>query len=232
MRIAWETVFGGPASSPLPPGLLEDLGLIAQRQDAEAGDVLLTSRVAATDLIVLVHGDLSLGIAAADTSDAGSVRFVVERNLSGPAWLDLASAWRGGSHSHDMQAASDVVLMRVPRDAMLRLMGHHLELAPRLLQCLAQQIDYLQATTRDLLHKDAEARFAGWLVQRVGDLPRDTHTTVITLAERKRDIAAQLGVTPETLSRLQRALTRKGLIEVIGYSVRLVDLPRLRELAG
>jgi CRP-like cAMP-binding protein len=212
--------------------LVEQLGRVAQRQDAAAGTTLLMSREPATDLLLLAHGDVSVGTATATAGSPGVSGFLVERSLSAPVWLDAASAWRGGLHSHDVQATSDAVVIRLPRDAIVQLMAQYSELAPRLLQGLALQIDQLHVATRDLLHKDAEARFVGWLLQRAGDLPEGVRDTVVTLAERKRDIAAQLGVTPETLSRLQRSLTRKGLIEVMGYSVRLVDVPSLRELAG
>jgi CRP-like cAMP-binding protein len=244
MRMAWEAVLATPLATPLPPGLVDELSRVSHRQDAVAGALLLSTRDVASDLVLLAHGDVSLGTSALSSGNGHAVSaaasaatatpaggFVVERSLSAPAWVDLASAWRGGHHSHDVQANSDAVLLRVSKDALAKLMVEYPDLAPRLMRTLALQIDVLQGMARDLLHKDAEARFASWLLQQAGDLPADTRETVVTLAERKRDIAAQLGVTPETLSRLQRALTRKGLIEVMGYSVRLVDLARLREAA-
>ena len=52
------------------------------------------------------------------------------------------------------------------------------------------------------------------------------------LSERKRDIAAQLAIAPETLSRMMRELKRKGLIEVHGYRIQLLDLPALQREAA
>ena len=74
--------------------------------------------------------------------------------------------------------------------------------------------------------------FMGVLIQRLPALSEHATATTVVLSERKRDIAAQLGITPETLSRLLRSLTRKGLIEVVGYNVHVLDLPALRRLAG
>ena len=45
------------------------------------------------------------------------------------------------------------------------------------------------------------------------------------------DIAAQLGMSPETLSRQMRQLIRLGLIEVRGYQVRVLDSAALARLA-
>ena len=53
----------------------------------------------------------------------------------------------------------------------------------------------------------------------------------VALSERKRDIASQLAITPETLSRLLRQLSRKGLIYVMGYTVKVLDVAALRRLA-
>ena len=50
------------------------------------------------------------------------------------------------------------------------------------------------------------------------------------LEERKRDIAQQLAMTPETLSRLMRSFEGRGLITVRGYLVRVHDVKALRDL--
>jgi CRP-like cAMP-binding protein len=54
---------------------------------------------------------------------------------------------------------------------------------------------------------------------------------VVRLAERKSDIASQLGMTPETMSRLMRTLSDQRVIEVEGYTVKVLDLKALRRLA-
>jgi CRP-like cAMP-binding protein len=44
-------------------------------------------------------------------------------------------------------------------------------------------------------------------------------------------VASQLAITPETLSRLMRSFSRQGVIEVSGYSVRVIDPTALGRLA-
>jgi CRP-like cAMP-binding protein len=77
------------------------------------------------------------------------------------------------------------------------------------------------------MHKDAGARLAAWLCAQIEGRAQ----AVLRLAERKRDIASQLGMTPETLSRMMRSLSERGLIEVSGYTVRVLDAPALQGLA-
>jgi CRP-like cAMP-binding protein len=100
-----------------------------------------------------------------------------------------------------------------------------------LLTALSRQVQELAATVHDLMHRDAESRLAVWLMQRCTARDASNDGLQLRLAERKRDIAAQLGITPETLSRTMRLLSDKGLIEVDGYTVRVLDLAALRQLA-
>jgi len=225
--LLWSAVLGSPALAPEVVAALHD---IAHVRDLPAGSLLVSSREPARDLSLLARGDAALGTAAEDGS------FQPERSLQGPAWLDAGSAWLGGNPAQDALALSDVQLVTLPRLAMQLLLQRYPDLARRLVVTLARQVHTLTLATHDLMHKDAEGRFAAWLLQRcttesapeaAGDGP-----VVVALHERKRDIAAQLAITPETLSRLLRQLSRKGLIDVMGYTVRVLDLPGLRALAG
>jgi CRP-like cAMP-binding protein len=54
----------------------------------------------------------------------------------------------------------------------------------------------------------------------------------VTLTERKRTIAAQLGIAPETFSRVLRHLRDRQLISGAGRVLSLPNPQALRELAG
>ncbi len=54
----------------------------------------------------------------------------------------------------------------------------------------------------------------------------------IVLAEKKAVMASQLGTIPETLSRSFAKLTREKVIAIDGPTVEILDLARLKELAG
>jgi CRP-like cAMP-binding protein len=222
-RAIWGALLGAPAPE---AAVIDDLQGIVASRELPAGSLLLSRHEPARDLLVLAQGDAALGIAQEGLS------FQPERSLQGPDWLDAASAWLGGMPAQDAIALSDVQLLALPRAALQPLLASHPELARQLLLVLARQVHQLTAVAHDLMHKDAEARFADWLLQRCVAAADASGRVVVTLHERKRDIAAQLGITPETLSRLLRQLSRKGLIEVSGYTVSVLDLPALRTTAG
>jgi CRP-like cAMP-binding protein len=174
-------------------------------------------------LVLLLSGDAVLGSRIGD----GGLR--TERSVTGPAWLDISAAWLGVPYTMEAQALSDVLVAELP----LSVLRGALEAQPRLLQrlCvnLAQRIQEQTVASRNLLHNDAPARFAQWLLQRC---PDTSGPCELRLQERKRDIAQQLAMTPETLSRLMRSFEARDLIDVRGYQVRVRSVADLRACVG
>lgn len=61
---------------------------------------------------------------------------------------------------------------------------------------------------------------------------QQANRVTIVLAEKKGVMASQLGTIPETLSRSFAKLTREKVIAIDGPTVDILDLARLKELAG
>lgn len=219
----WSAVLGPQA---LPTEIVAALQDIAQTRELPAGSLLVSAREPSRDLCLLARGDAALGSASADGA------FHPERSVQGPGWLDASSAWLGGNPAQDAVALSDVQVVTLPRADLQMLMQRYPELGRRMVLTLAQQVQSLTVATHDLMHKDAEGRFAAWLLQRCASETASDGSITVSLNERKRDIASQLAITPETLSRLLRQLSRKGLIYVAGYTVKVLDVAALRALAG
>jgi CRP-like cAMP-binding protein len=79
--------------------------------------------------------------------------------------------------------------------------------------------------------KDADARCAEWLLRHAE--PTDQSGSLsVKLTERKRTIAAQLGIAPETFSRVLRHLRERQLISGGGRVLGLPNPQALRKLAG
>ncbi len=217
----WTALLGMP---PLNASELQALqGLVVQHW-VPAGSFVFTRQQPATQLYAVLDGSVGLGLARADEP------FHLERTVRGPQWLDLASAWLGAEHAQDARAINDARVIGLPLQPLRSLLMRQPALQERLLVALAGTVHSLTSVTHGLMHKDAERRLAAWLLQSceaVGE-----RQGRVALKERKRDIAAQLAITPETLSRMMRQLNRKGWIEVQGYQVQVLDLPALREFAG
>lgn len=202
------------------------LDAIVRPRQVRAGEAIYTQRDRAQALVALAAGDAALGLRLADG------QFRTERMLHAPGWLDLASAWLAGTHALDALAVSPVTVLELPRPALNALLDDDPRLGTLLIQALAREVQALTVNNHELMHKDAPARLAAWLHQRCAPLPEAPDRAQVQLRERKRDIASQLAITPETLSRVMRSFMTQGVIDVAGYTVRVLDLPALRRLAA
>jgi CRP-like cAMP-binding protein len=227
-----------PASSPRAPGLDEWQALLVERPSVsvlealnrslrlrwvDRGELVFSRSQRARDLVAVLEGAVGLGQRGEDAS------FDLQRSASGPQWLDLSSAWLGGGHGQDAVALSRALLLELPVVQMRELLPAEPELGELLIAGLARAVRKLASMSHDLVHKDAEHRLAEWLLRRC--LPAGEEL-IVPLSERKRDVAAQLGITPETFSRSLKQLSAKKLIEVQGYTIKVLDLQALRRVTG
>jgi len=220
----WQRLFASPL--PLPSVELAALRELAHVQLAHPGDRLFAAGEPARELLLLVSGDVSLG-----QRDADGV-FRAERNLHGPDWIATSAAWLGQPHAMSAQAASHARIARLPMASVQARIAQMPGLARRFIEGLAGQLHVLAAAHRELLHKDASARLAAWLKRHCAPCINGEQQAEIRLHHRKRDMAAELAITPETLSRLLGRLARSGVVRVSGYTVHVLDRQALERLAG
>ncbi|HMN21605.1 MAG TPA: Crp/Fnr family transcriptional regulator [Ottowia sp.] len=152
--------------------------------------------------------------------------------LEGPCWLDPGSAVLGLEPLMDVVTDSAVELQAVP----LAEFSASLDALPSPTQSLLRDLARAHRQQAELavsrLGKDAEARCAEWLLRQVEPITSAEVPPSLTLRERKRAIAAQLGIAPETFSRVLRQLRERRLISGKGRQLSLINIDGLRALAG
>ncbi len=193
--------------------------------EMRAGTVLLRRGQVASKALHLLSGRVALGVIEGDVlvHQLG----VVE----GPFWLEAAAAMLGLPHAVDAIAESPVQVQSVPLAQFKSQLKNLPEPVHSLMLDLAkaqrQQIEV--AVSR--LAKDADARFAEWLL-RHAEPSDEAGSLAVVLHDRKRLIAAQLGIAPETFSRVLKHLRDRKLISGGGRVLNLLDLTGLQSLAG
>ncbi|AVP58413.1 Crp/Fnr family transcriptional regulator [Pulveribacter suum] len=196
----------------------------AQIEVAAAGEVLRERHQQPFSVLYLDSGRVLMGV-----REEGIMRHqlgVVE----GPSWLDAATALLDQPSAVDIVADTRVQLRRVPLEDFRRGLEQLPESAQILLRDMATGYCRQTELAVSRLAQDAEARCAQWLL-------RHAHSTDdgglrVTLHQRKRLIAAQLGIAPETLSRVLRQLREHGLIAGTGNVLNLPQPRALRLVAG
>lgn len=152
--------------------------------------------------------------------------------LDGPCWLNATCAVLGLPALVDAVADSSVGVRRVPLQVFQATLATLPEAARSVLHDVAQGHRQQAELAISRLAKDAEARCAEWLLRHAEPAHDMPGTLAVMLNQRKRTIAAQLGIAPETLSRVLRQLRERSLISGTGRVLNLVDLNGLRIIAG
>lgn len=95
--------------------------------------------------------------------------------------------------------------------------------AVTMLATLSSRLGTTEELVSSLTGESAARRVAGYLL----GLYRETGRSRVTLPVSKKDVASQLGLTPETLSRRLAQLEAAGLIRVDGRDIHLLDIGQL-----
>lgn len=195
-----------------------------ERQVVARGELLFRRSVALPWVGYVESGRVALGVMEGEAME--HQLGVVE----GPCWLEATSAVLNLPHVVDAVAETEVSLRRVPVAEFRRSLSAMSQPAQAVLHDVAMAHRQQTELAVSRLAKDAEARCAEWLLRHAET--GDKGGMAVLLQQRKRLIAAQLGIAPETLSRVLRHLRERSLISGSGRILNLLDPGGLRSLAG
>jgi CRP/FNR family transcriptional regulator, dissimilatory nitrate respiration regulator len=205
----------------LSTGLIDQAGEV---RTVAPGTVLLKRGSSPAWVMYIESGRVALGV-----MDGESLEHQLGE-VEGPFWLEATAAVLNQPSAVDAVAETEVNLQRVP----LAKFRQSLAAMPVAARTVLQDVAIAHRRQTELavsrLAKDAEARCAEWLLRHAK--PGEKGVQAVLLQQRKRLIAAQLGIAPETLSRVLRHLREQSLISGSGRVLNLLDPGGLRSLAG
>jgi len=221
----------------ISPSLLHDCPV----QALPAGTLLLRRAQPASSALYLESGRVQLGIVDFNHALAAPDGDCAERasppallhmlgEVEGPAWLEANAALLRLPSAVDAVATTPVELRHLPLADLGAALADSSALTRTLLLDLARAHRQQTELAVSRLAKDAQSRCAEWLLRHAESGERGLCS--VRLQQRKRLIASQLGIAPETLSRVLRQLREQSLISGSGRVLNLVNLGGLRSLAG
>ena len=198
------------------PSMSQIASTLGQPESLSPGSWLRQRRQPIDSVLYLESGCVLQGV-----EQESSLRHQLGQ-IDGPAWLDAAFALQGRTSCLDMQAHTAVKIRSIPLADFQQSVAELPQTAQQLLKDLAKAYCLQTELAVSRLAQDAEARCAQWLLHHARP-HADGGSLRVTLSARKRLIAAQLGIAPETFSRVLRQLRDHGLIAGRGN---VIDLPK------
>lgn len=129
------------------------------------------------------------------------------------------------------QAVEDCILFHLPKAEFRRIMEESPSLALKLSEALASRLMELNRKLGQM-SAGVETRLAQFFLSEItsnGSVDRTEPSFPLTTT--KKDLASQLGMAIETLSRALRKLKDAGIIRESSGRIFVLDVPRLRKLA-
>ena len=210
---------GTPLFKALGASTLARLAAATTRLELKRGEMVFRKGDPATGLYVVVYGE---------------VKLIATTPARGPRLAGIVGPGRSFGEPVmflerptvvDAQAASDALLLHLPKEAVFAEIERSPKFARRIIAGLSQRIEHLvRELDRQALGTGSE-RFIDYLLRHgKGQTP----SFVVTLPAAKAEIASQLNLTPEHFSRVLHEMAHAGLLRVQGRRITVPDAARLQ----
>jgi CRP/FNR family transcriptional regulator len=195
-----------PAMHEQVPASLRTAGILRRYTP---GSLLFLQGAPAERAYLIATGEVSVTIIGRGGAEAEVARF------SAGDWIGEAIVLAGADYPSQARALTEVEALSFSRPVLETLAANDKDCAAYLLHLLARKCVALNRRILELGIMPARERLLRYLLAKAapGQGPR------LVLDRPKRDIAALLGIVPETFSRILRQLEDQGLISVSGPHV-------------
>lgn len=201
-----------PLFQNLAPAQLARVGERMEFRRLEAGQVLFVAGEPCTGFYVVLEGAVQLLRPEADGQET------LLNLVRPPQSFAEAALFSGDAYPATARAQEPSLLAKMPKVPLLALLRGDAELCLKMLESLAAWHHRLTFQVQQLRAQDGAGRLRRWLRDEAARAPGGE----ILLRVPKKLLAAQLGIAPETLSRLLSHLKAAGTIAVEGPRIRVL----------
>ncbi len=213
-----------PIFSDLPIETLKMIENIGTRKMYKKNDVVLMEEEAGTALFVIINGKVKVARSSTDG------REVILTILSESDFFGEMAILDGLTRSATVTAIEESELFLIQRNDFLNLLREYPEISISLLQELTKRLRSADAKIKALSLKDAEGKVATVVLQLADDIGKIKHGKVeIEKLPLQQDLANMAGTSRETISRTLHTFAKKGLIELDGSKLSILDYEKFKE---
>ena len=202
---------------------LDDLVAIARNRRLESGDILFSAGDQAKGFYVLLAGKIKLYKISPDGKE------YILRVVGGGQTFAEAAAFSGLAYPVFAESMSQCRLVYFDADDFRNLIQKSPQLALNMIATMALLLQSLNQKIEDLSLREVGARHLLSRARREQSEAKDG--AILQLETTKSALAASLGTISETLSRTFKKLQNRGILQVDGSSVTLLDCKQLEEIA-
>jgi len=214
-----------PIFSDLPEETINQIAQIGSSKTYTKDSIILMEEEVGTALFVIVKGKVKV----ARTSNDG--REVILTILNESDFFGEMAILDGLTRSATVTALEDSEVFVIQRTDFLKLLQQHPEISISLLYELTTRLRAADMKIKSLSLKDAEGKVATVILQIADDIGKIKQGIVeIDKLPLQQDLANMAGTSRETISRTLHSFAKKGLVELDGSKLRILDYEKFKEL--
>jgi CRP/FNR family transcriptional regulator, cyclic AMP receptor protein len=204
----------------LPLAAVRALSEIAASIARPAGTVIQLEGDPADVMYVVVAGHVRIARVAENGREQ------VLNVIGAGGHFNTVPMFDGGPCPANAEALTDVALLALPREALLRVVDDHPALARALLREFTGRLRHLVNLIDDLSLHTVQGRLAGLLLAQAEAAERGEQVPPLTQAE----MAARIGTVREMVGRTLKSFEALGLLRLDRGNITLLDRKQLAEL--
>ncbi|HVO75423.1 MAG TPA: Crp/Fnr family transcriptional regulator [Ignavibacteriaceae bacterium] len=214
-----------PIFSELNEDTLEKISKLGIQKSFKKDSVILFEHETGSALFVIISGKVKVSRVSDDGKE------VILTILGDSDFFGEMAILDGLARSANVTAMEDSELFIIQRSDFLDLLQNHPEISITLLQELTQRLRAADMKIKSLSLKDAEGKVATVILQLADDVGKIKQGTVeIEKLPFQHDLANMAGTSRETISRTLHSFAKKGLVELDGSRLRIINYEKFKEL--
>jgi CRP/FNR family transcriptional regulator len=214
-------VAGIPLFRGLPKGALEMLAGILREREFARGQNIFVEGSESTGFYIVLKGRVKVFKLSSEGKEQ-ILHIVGEKEL-----LGAVSAFAGSPYPAYADALEKTTVLFFPRKEFMALVRKEPSVVMNMMANLAMRLQHFTRMIEDLSLKEVPGRLAAHLLYLC---EQKGCTGAVQIDISKGQLASMLGTIPETLSRILRKMSEKGIIKVNGRKITLINRKHLHDI--